>query len=191
MIYKNLLLFATVFSFSVTGKSQGLEFYGENIAFELRDSIFKVTGIYYLCNTGDKEIKQILFYPFPADSQYYGDVNFIRISTKDTLINTLRRDKGGIYFGVEIEPYKAREYIVTYQQKLLGNRAEYILETTKKWKQPIETADYIMVIPDNLKITGISYEPDSVLTINNDLIYRWHKKNFKPDRNMIVEFQYE
>lgn len=191
MIYKSLLLIVTVFSFSVTGKPQGLEFYGENIAFELRDSIFKVTGIYYLCNTGDKEIKQILYYPFPADSQYYDDVNFIRISTKDSLINILRRDKEGIYFGVEIEPYNAMEYVVSYQQKIFKNRAEYILETTRKWKRPIETADYIMIIPDNLKITGISYEPDSILTINNDLIYLWHKKDFKPVRNMIIEFQYE
>jgi hypothetical protein len=191
MIFKNLFLIVTVLSFSVISKSQELEFYGENITFELSDSIFKVTGIYYLCNTGDKEIKQILYYPFPVDSQHYGDVNFIRISTKDSLINILRRDKGGMYFGLEIEPYKAMEYIISYQQKLLNNRAEYILVTTKKWQRPFETAYYKLIIPDKLKITSISYKPDSILTVNNDLIYLWHKKNFMPDRNMIIEFQYK
>ncbi len=190
MIYKSLLLVITVLSFPVINKSQELEFFGENIIFELNDGIFKVTGTYYLCNTGDKEIKQILYYPFPVDSQYYGDINSIRISSKDSLINITRRDKGGIYFGLEIQPYKATEYIITYQQILLNNRAEYILETTKKWKRPLETAKYKLIIQDNLEITGISYEPDSVLTENNNLIYLWNKKDFMPDMNMIIEFQY-
>ncbi len=191
MIIKNLLLIITILFFPVINKSQELEFYGENIIFELNDGIFKVTGTYYLCNTGDKEIKQILYYPFPVNSRYYGDVNSIRISNKDSLINMTRRDKSGIYFGLEIQPHKATEYIVSYQQKLLDNRAEYILETTKKWKRPLETADYKLIIPDNLKITGISYEPDSVLTENNGLIYIWHKKDFMPDMNMIIEFQFK
>ena len=189
MIFKSLLLIITVFSFPVISQSQELELYGENITFELSDSIFKVTGIYYLCNTGDKEIKQLLYYPFPVDSQYYGDVNFIRISTKDSLINMLRRDKRGMYFGLEIEPYKATEHVISYQQKLLNNRAEYILVTAKKWKKPFETADYKLIIPDKLKITNISYKPDSILTINSDLIYLWHKEDFMPDRNMVIEFE--
>jgi hypothetical protein len=191
MISKKLFLIIPVLLFSFISKSQELEFYGENITFELSDSIFKVTGIYYLCNTGDKKVKQILYYPFPIDSQYYGHVNFIRISNKDSLINILRRDKGGMYFGLGIEPYKATECIISYQQKLLNNRVEYILKTTKKWKRPFEIAYYKLIIPDNLKITNISYKPDSILTINNDLIYLWHKKNFMPDRNMIIEFQHK
>ncbi len=56
MIYKSLLLVITVLSFPVINKSQELEFFGENMVFELGDGIFKVTGTYYLCNTGDKEI---------------------------------------------------------------------------------------------------------------------------------------
>ena len=191
MICKRLLLLVIVLFFTLISESQDLEFYGEDLTFEIFDSMFQVNGTYYLCNVGNKAINQILFYPFPVDSQYYGDINSIRISKKDTIIKITRQDKSGVYFGLKLKPYKTVEYEIFYNQRLLKNKADYILETTKKWKKPFETADYKLIIPDNLVIDYISYEPDSILTENSKLIYLWHKKDFMPDRNMIIEFNHK
>lgn len=188
MIFKKYFLQVIILLINPVSKSQDLEFYGEKLTFEISDNMFFIDGTYYLCNVGDKEIKQLLYYPLPIDSQYYGDVSNIGISKDDSLLSIIRRDKGGIYFGVKIKPYKTAEYKISYNQRLLKNRAEYILETTKRWRKPFETADYKLIIPENLVIEYISYEPDSVLTEDSKLIYLWHKKDFMPDKNMIIEF---
>ncbi len=188
MTCRSLLLIIHIIFFAGISKSQDLEFYAEKLTFKIFDSIFHVDGTYYLCNVGSGEIKQLLYYPFPVDSQYYGEIDLISISRKDSLINIIRKDKGGIYFALELGPYESTEYKIYYKQPLYKNRAEYILETTKKWRKPFETANYKLIFPDNLQINNISYEPDSIQIENDSIIYLWHKKNFMPDRNMIIEF---
>ncbi|MFO7789638.1 MAG: hypothetical protein R6V32_03630, partial [Bacteroidales bacterium] len=64
--------------------AQGLQFYREELRFELKDHYFLVTGIYDFCNTGASEIKEFLFYPFPNGNKY-GKIDSVNIiNMKDT-----------------------------------------------------------------------------------------------------------
>ncbi len=58
--YKILLtlFFSLLFAFPVF--PQGLEFYREDITFEIKDGYFYVNGVYHLCNVGEKEIKKYI-----------------------------------------------------------------------------------------------------------------------------------
>ena len=58
---------------------QSLQFYEEALFFEINDGHFIVDGQYWFKNTGNRDIHQILFYPFPQDDNI-GMVDSVIIS---------------------------------------------------------------------------------------------------------------
>jgi len=169
--------------------SQYLQFYREDITFEIKDGFFYACGIYHFCNNGDKEIQRVLFYPFPIDS-LYGEVDTINatdLNAKSLNIIVNKTEKGFL-FRVKLRPYGIGKYKISYRQRLLKNKAEYILLTTQKWGIPFESSAYRLVTPADMKVTSTSYIPDSVRQVNDKTIYYWSKKSFMPDKNMIFYF---
>ncbi|HOV10235.1 MAG TPA: hypothetical protein PLL90_00575 [Bacteroidales bacterium] len=182
-------IFFCLFFFPNIVLSQYLQFYREDLTFEIKDGFFYVDGIYNFCNNGDKEIKQVLYYPFPFDSLYGGvdSINAIDVNAKSQKI-ILNITEKGFLFKIALNPYGIGKYKISYRQKLLKNKAEYILVTTQKWGTPFESSNYKLITSDNMKITSTSYIPDSTKQISDKEIYYWSKKDFMPDKNMIFYF---
>lgn len=183
-------LLLNLISFPFYVFSQNLQFYREDLTFEIKDSSFYVDGIYNFCNNGDKEIQQILFYPFPSDSAYgaVDSINACDENAKSTNI-IINKTAKGFYFNITLAPYGIGKYKISYRQKLLKNKAEYILLSTQKWGKPFDNAIYKLITPTSMKITSFSYSPDSISQINNKITYYWNKKNFMPDKNLIFYFE--
>lgn len=180
-----LLLFSSLrFSFS-----QNLQFYREDLTFEIKDNYFYVDGVYNFNNDGDKEIKQILFYPFPTDSAYVPVDSMNALDSKSQKNVVLSTTQNGMTFNVELAPYGIGKYRISYRQKLLKNKAEYILITTQKWGHPFDNAHYKLIVPVNMKITSISYTQDSSEQTKDMVIYYWSKKDFMPNKNMVIYFE--
>ncbi len=142
MILKRCFFIITFSLFLNQLHSQHLNFYREDISFTIKDNYFYVDGDYYFCNTGKDSLNQILFYPFPIDS-LYGNTDSIKITDFKFNKNIdFSIEKTGVSFVVKLNPYGTIKYNIQYRQKLLGNKAEYILLTTKQWKKPIEQVNY-------------------------------------------------
>ena len=170
--------------------SQNLEFYREDICFEIKDQYFYVDGVYYFCNVGKDSVKSLLFYPFPEDSTY-GKVDSICItSLTDSSNAMLDVSQSGAQFVVRIKPYGSNKFNISYRQKIVGGKAEYILLTTRQWGKQFEQINYKLTLPDNIKIRSLSYLSDSSYTIIRKVVYLWHKENFMPDKNMLIEFSH-
>jgi hypothetical protein len=185
---KRLILFC-LFFFPRIVFSQSLQFYREDLTFEIKDGFFYVDGIYNFCNNGDKAIHQVLFYPFPVDSAY-GEVDSISaINVNSKSANCLvNKSANGSFFKIDLIPYGIGKYKISYRQKLLKNKAEYILVTTQKWGVPFENAIYKLIAPAKMRITSFSYSPDSTKQIRDKAFYYWSKKDFMPDKNMVFYF---
>jgi hypothetical protein len=169
--------------------SQNPEFYHENIDFEIKGQYFYVKGDYYFSNSTKDSIKTILTYPFPSDKEY-GEVDSVEVFNLSDLKNTnYKIGKAAASFAIKLGPYSAKKYRISYRHKLLGNKAEYILLTTKHWHKAFERADYRLFVPENMKIDSISYKPDSTYVRNNKQVYVWHKSNFMPDKNFYVYYK--
>lgn len=170
--------------------SQGLQFYKEDLTFEIKDNYFYVNGIYHFCNNSNKEINQVLFYPFPIDS-LYGNVDTVfAANTKNVNVNIItNKSQKGASFKINIEAYGIEKYRIYYRQKVVKNKAEYILETTQKWGKPFDNVTYTLIVPKKLEITSMSYIPDSNQTVNGKRFYFWNKKEFMPDKNMEFYFK--
>ena len=176
-----LALFNIIFSLD-------LEFFREDLTFEIKDNYFFVDGIYHFRNTGNQDIERVLFFPFPNDSLFWGEIDsiFAVNLNKDSSNTVINIKKRGATFKIEIKPEETSKFRIAYRQKLLGNRAEYILTTTQSWKRPLEQANYTLISPNKLSIDSLSYTPDSFETKRDMIIFFWEKENFMPDRNFII-----
>ena len=188
MKLKNILISGIfIFSFGQI-YAQNLHFYREDITFEIKDQYFYVNGNYYFCNVGNDSIKSLLFYPFPIDSAY-GKVDSVNITMVSDSSNAIQNiSQSGAFFVVKIKPYGSNKFNISYRQKLLGKKAEYILLTTKQWGKPFEQVNYKLITHNNIQVQSLSYPADSNYSANKEEIYFWHKKNFMPDKNMIIVF---
>jgi hypothetical protein len=171
-----------------TAHSQDISFYKENITMQIEKDHFYVTGIYYLQSAGDSSV--LLVYPLPVDS-LYGDVDTIAIFnlSANKFIEPLARRKDAVVFKADFNGPDPISILISYRQKLLGNRAEYILETTASWQKPLVQADYQLIVPKITKITSFSIPPDESVASENETIYYWTRRNYMPPVNMIFEFE--
>jgi len=185
---RTILLFLCIISFQGV-KSQSLEFFREDLIFEIKEGYFYVDGIYHFCNVSAEALETTLFYPFPKDSSYdrTDSISIENTNTQDP-ISFMKDKENGIYFKLSISPYGIEKYRIKYRQKINGHQAEYILTSTQSWKKPFEIVNYQLIIPKNIKIESLSYEADSVSIKKWKDIYYWQKRDFMPDRNMLIMF---
>lgn len=186
---RTAFVFLILLFFTINIYCYSLEFIREDLSFTIQDSFFNVDGIYYICNVTDKPVNNILYYPFPTDS-LYGIVDSVLIYnlTDSIPAEIIRRKENGVSFKVSLEPFRVGKYKIFYRQKLYGNKAEYILTTTKYWGKPLQKANFQLEIPNHIKIDSLSYEPDSIYVNKGISKYFWQKNNFMPNKNFIILF---
>ena len=169
--------------------SLDLQFFREDLSFEIKEYHFFIDGLYYFRNTSNKELKQRLIYPFPQNPAYGKVDSLFVINVIDSTItaNMQIGDKGAS-FTIQIEPDSTAVYRICYRQELKDKKAEYILTTTQTWGRPFEQVNYTLTFPKELSLDSLSYMPDSLREENNRYIFFWYKENFMPDRNFIIHF---
>ena len=173
-------------------QAQDLQFFREDLSFEIKEDYFFVDGLYYFRNTSNKELKQRLIYPFPQDPVYGKVDSLFVINIIDSTITTnMQYGDKGASFTIQIEPDSIAVYRIGYRQELKGENAEYILTTTQTWGRPFEQVNYTLVFPKELSLDSLSYMPDSLREESNRYIFFWYKENFMPDRNFKIHFSKE
>jgi hypothetical protein len=183
-----LLFFFALHASLLTLHAQDASFYKENITMKIEKDYFYVTGDYFLKTSGDSSI--VLVYPFPDDS-LYGEVDtiFVFNVNENKPVEILDRRDYGVVFKINFEENNEVHLLISYRQKLLGNKAEYILETTASWRKPLEQADYQLIIPAEMQIVSFSYQPDHFMNAGDERIFYWSRQHFMPVVNMVFEFR--
>jgi hypothetical protein len=178
-----LILLAPIFA-----SGQRVSFFAEDLNFSLDKDIFKVDGLYYFRNLTDKEVKQMLFYPFP-DVERYGEIAYIRVTPQnDTTSMLATQSEKGAMFKLLIPPKEEVAYRISYGQKPISDEATYIITTTQYWKKPFEFAKYSFSFPNNISLDSISIPPDSVTSSDGNTRYYWEREGFMPEVDFIFHF---
>lgn len=167
-----------------------LRFYREDLHFTLTESRFVIDGNYFFRNKTDKDLNQILYYPFPQDS-LYGVVDTIfceNISRSDSA-KVLGWNQKGASLQIAVPTQDTTVIYIHYEQLLKSGKAEYILSTTSTWGKGFEQASYDLIFPKYITIKSISYHPDELIETETDYKLIWQKENFLPIENFIVEFE--
>lgn len=192
MIIKKILFTLTIILLACSGLWAQIEFFKEDLQFELNENFFTVTGDYYFRNTSDHDIKATLFYPIPRDSILgsYDSANVRGPSQQKDSPITVMKEKG-FFFNVEVGEKGTACYRVSYRQQLLGNKATYIFTTTNTWGKPLEEAAFQLTFPKNIRIDSLSIIPDSLQENINAYTVFWTEKHFMPGKNLVILFHEE
>jgi hypothetical protein len=182
-----ILLLLALTCCDLCGFSQKFSFFKESITMKIEGDAFYVTGIYWL--RGEPGQSKLLMYPYPMDPSF-GKVDSIYIYNMTSglhIVPAMTRENG-TWFSVSFGSDREIELQISYKQMLYGNRAQYILRSTKEWKKPLELANYQLIVPATYRITGFSIPPQDTALINNETLYYWEKTNFLPREDMIFGF---
>ena len=187
---QKLLIIVLLAVFSVLELSAQIpDFYREDLTFILDDSSFTVTGYYYFLNTSEDDQKMDMFYPFPDHEEYGKITDVYAYKQGNPLKNALLHynDKAAIV-KLEIDAGETTMIRIGYTQELTGNKAEYILLSTKSWGQSLKEVNYTLIAPHEMKIDSLSYPPDFSNDKSGKAIFYYHKENFMPNREFEVYF---
>ena len=167
------------------------DFYKEYVTMEIRRGSVEINGIYQLRNNEDFDQKIVLSYPFPLDSMY-GEVSHVYAfeTVNDSTVNRLMaKSEKGAMVGISVAAGSEKTLYIGYVQKLKGNKAEYILTTTKKWNKPLESSQLELIVPVDYLVEHISYQPVDTIVSDDKIHYFIQKRNFMPEWNLIVWFR--
>lgn len=185
MIKPVIFLYLLLIGFNCFAQND-MFFEKEDITFEIKDNVFIVKGIYYFNSTSDKEYS--IVYPFPTDSIYSKPFNIgvEYVNSGQELNYKTANDSSSILFRALAD--SIQPILISYHQLLNSERARYILLTTNFWQEPLKQADYKLVTDLDFSITGFSIQPDKEMQIENKKVYLWHKENFTPQKDFVIDF---
>ena len=186
-----LFVLAAIMILFSTGNlcSQVPNFIQERIDVFVYEEYAEVEGIYYFYNPHTTPTHNSFYYPFVInDYLLYPDSISAKYDKTGEKIN-IRKSKSGVHFVLSIPPGDTCIYKVFYCQKVKNQQMEYILTTTKQWKRPLAFAEYYIHVPSNLQLKDTSYKFDLVGETASSKTYFLKKKNFMPDKNLVVSWR--
>lgn len=169
-------------------KSGLLEFFKEKIILKIDGEECRVTGFYYFKNNEPDTLNLNLYYPVSSNWQLPFPHFFKVTDCYNNDIIYHRIVKNGIQFQIHIPPREFKTYCVEYHQKTPGNTMAYILTTTSYWNKPLQNANFIIEMPNNMKLRYISLPQNSMRKDDNNTIYQIDQHEFMPDSNLIIKW---
>lgn len=185
-----LLGFVCVLEFinCTAGYPQTIRFSSEKLEFLIGDNSVALTGKYSFQNLHDRPVAQPLIYPFVITE----DLPFpdsVDVRLENGRPEHFSKGKEFISFIVEIPPKSESTIEVYYRQPVKKNRFEYILTTTRNWQKPLDSADFLIRVPEFYDLAELSFPYERIDTTAGFYIYRLHFEDFYPDKNLIFAWQ--
>jgi hypothetical protein len=160
-----------------------VHFAREEIVMDVKPGTLEVRGMYHFQCSAKEPLVAGVFYPFPLDSTHlYPDSIEIRE-------HGFQRQDSGVAFRMRFRPEAEDSFFAYYRQQLKTNSATYIVTTTRKWKRPIDLAQFRVTIPASFKDVKLTFKADSVARTDSAVIYFFARKKFYPDRDMTVTWR--
>ena len=170
--------------------AQKINFYKEEITFQLDRQSFQVSGDYYFRNETKSDISQFIFYPVYKDSLNPAfDTIWIFDYANNRALSFLNKSDTGVFFHVKIRAGDSAQIKIYYRQQYKGNYVKYILTSTKTWEKPLESASYFVMADNDMGITAFAYPPKETIPFDKKTLYQWHLTNFMPDRDFEIQFK--
>jgi len=180
-----LIIPIVLLSYSPQVNSQDLQFYREDIVFQIQEDAVITDAEYYFCNVGDKDIRTVLFYPFPAQTMDLID-SLVVLDLGSKEIIPYREGKSGVFFEIFVKAYGQSNYRVFFRQKDNEGHFKYILNSTASWGRPLEFAGYELQMPSSFIIDSLNYSPDTSFIQNDIQYFIWKKADFMPDKDFEI-----
>jgi hypothetical protein len=160
-----------------------VHFAREEIAMDVKPGTLEVRGMYHFTCSAKEPLVASVFYPFPLDSTHlYPDSIEIRQ-------HGFQKQDSGVAFRMRFRPEAEDSFFAYYRQPLETNSATYIVTTTRKWKRPIDLAQFRVTVPASFKDVGLTFKADSVTKSDSAVTYFFTRTKFYPDKDVTVTWR--
>jgi hypothetical protein len=170
--------------------SQRLDFYREDLTFQIDSTNFTVSGQYFFRNNSSSQQQTMINYPLPrlTDGSLLDTILVfseeepavpMQINVHDTMV----------IFSITMKPGSEKQITIIYSQRHNGNYAKYILTTTKYWGKPLQSAEFNLVVPPYINIQTCFEPPDKISEFEGTSIYHWTRQNFLPANDFEIWFE--
>ena len=143
----------------------------------------QVTGLYRYRNPSVLPAFLSLGLPFPTDGghpfpQTYSVVECDENGRERNALHT-REKNGEVRFRVFLMPLESKWIRVDYIQPASTNDGRYILLTTRKWGQPLDSGNYFLHLAPGLQFHSSNYNLQQV----DASIYSFERRDFYPSED--------
>ena len=181
-----ILLFLLFNSKIIHSRQNPLQFEKEKIRINITNDTCIVKGDYYFRNTTREQVHATMPYPV-AISDSLPVPYFIRVTDLSGGDEVLTEQLNSSYiFEITVPPYSTRTYRIEYRQHTPYKYFEYILTTTVFWNKPLQSADFLIFLPDDHVLQFLSLPHDAIEETGENTIYYIHRDNFMPTKNLVI-----
>ncbi len=160
-----------------------IHFAREEVALHVRPGTLDVGGMYHFTCTAPSPLVAGIFYPFPIDSTHlYPD-------SVELPGHRFTRADSGVSFRMKFQPGAEDSFFAWYRQPLKTNSARYIVTSTRKWRRPIDLAQFRVTVPASFQGVELSFRPDSMARTESTTTYFITRSRFYPDRDLVVTWK--
>jgi hypothetical protein len=177
-------------------RAAGVKFFRERVTVEIlsgqgHNRAFRVCGLYHFRNRSENEQEQMIFYPFPVTGGFhYPESIRVSVCMADSQKIPLSFDirHRGITFSISVCPDSSTTIRIDYIQHTESAEAMYITTTAKAWQRPIDLAEFVVLLPNQLRLKELSYPPEHVERLTDQTRYCMQFVNFVPDKELTVQW---
>jgi hypothetical protein len=186
-----------------------VHFAREEISMDVRTGTLEVRGKYHFMCSAKEPLVASLFYPFPLDSTHlYPDSIDVRtpnvdrrtpnagvrmpdsvVRRSELAVRSFTRQDSSVSFRMQFRPGAEDSFFAYYRQRLKTNSATYIVTTTRKWKRPIDLAQFRVTVHAGFRDVSLTFKPDSVKKSDSSVSYFLARRRFYPDKDVIVTWR--
>jgi hypothetical protein len=168
--------------------AQQVRFIKEDITVTIDQHYAELVGEYTFFNPNSYSQSVLVQYPFKIN-QYLNYPETIEVYCNEEYKGYLySKGDEAVFFTISIPPGESRVYEISYKQQTPFNHFEYILTTTSAWGRALDTSIISIEVPDTIELAQTSYPFEFFHADNNCNLYRSIFKQFKPDRDLIIDW---
>jgi len=164
----------------------------EKIEVWATDGQIQVRGLYHYVNRFPLPVSFSLGLPFPVDRDHPAPTLFSisQVTSTGAVLEEIpaRHRWGSIVFRIWFWPRQERWIRVDYLQKSRGENGRYILLTTRKWGQPLDSGDYILHLASGMELASSNYDlqPAAARSYSE---YSFKRFSFYPDKDWVFSWR--
>jgi len=179
-----------IFIFKSIAMAQEINFFKEDITFQISEGTFRVEGYYWFSNHTKANVEKLIYFPFGSVNLHQpNDVLEVFNINEAVAQNILNKTTDGFYFVLNLSGGDTTAIRIIYQHKTKSDSVMYVLRSTQYWQRPLESAEYKLRIDKRMSVTRFSIVPDKVYTLEDENIYYWKRFNFMPYTDFVFHFK--
>ncbi len=176
-----------------SGRFTTVRFDQERIEVRLESHLIQVTGLYHYINRSRLPAVLTLGVPFPVDRDHPPPNSFSLSEANEdgrsiTEVPIIVRG-GNVQVRLIFRPGEAKWIRLDYAQPTRVTNGRYLLKTTRGWHHPIGRGDYVICLPQDLRMTASNYSISPAPVEGRWRAYSFSKTNFYPYQDWVFAWE--